>query len=159
MPYSNSLHLSASRQFGLRAASAPISCSIKIAGSTWAGVHRTTGATWRSSGASKGQTVASFGDHGERRMKHEDIQNGGEDEVTVVETSTSSSAGGGKGAPRRRGGGETRSSSNRELHQAMDLTRRIKACLAWREVQALFEAEAGQYNEIHVSATVVAVRR
>ena len=52
-----------------------------------------------------------------------------------------------------------RDGSNYDVNMAMDLTRRIKACREWREVQALFEAEVQRYNQIHVSATVVAMRR
>ena len=61
----------------------------------------------------------------------------------------------GNGMGRRKG----RDGSNNDIHMAMDLTRRIKSCREWREVQALFEAEVQRYNQIHVSATVVAMRR
>ena len=153
--------LSSSRQLG-KETSAPIStsCSGRIVGSTCKGIYRSIWAAWRTSGATKGMTLASFGNHGEDRIQHGDSRHGGEEKVPT-EVSASLTAGGLKGAPKRSLGVERRSSrsTNREVHYAMDLTRRIKSCRGWREVQALFEEEEGQYNEIHVSATVVAVRR
>ena len=42
---------------------------------------------------------------------------------------------------------------------AAALTRHIKSCRSWRELQGLFISRGWQYNAVHISATVVALRR
>lgn len=39
------------------------------------------------------------------------------------------------------------------------LTRKIKSCQSWRELQDLYMDMGDQYNEIHISATIVALKR
>ena len=41
----------------------------------------------------------------------------------------------------------------------MEATRRIKSCRSWRQLLELYRTEGQWYNHIHVSATIVALRR
>ena len=61
--------------------------------------------------------------------------------------------------------GPTRNGINDEIpggitrSPAVLLTRKIKSCRSWKELQDLYMDRGGQYNEIHISATIVTLRR